>query len=92
MGPQAACRRWSEVSSVGAFDGRLGSPFHKFGHVYLEARWDDRKLWARHAVPLPFQAPNRSVGAQHAVPGYTHPNVSVCECIYEMTVLGKEEM
>ena len=26
-----------------------------------------------HAVPLHFQAPNRLVGAQHAVPAYTRP-------------------
>ena len=37
------------------------------------------------AVPLHFQAPNRSVGAQHVVPAYTRPKR---ECIYEMEYLG----
>ena len=36
----------------------------------------DEELRARHAVPLRFQAPNRSVGAQHAAPGLAR-NVSL---------------
>ena len=40
---------------------------------------------SRHDVPLHFQAPNRSVGAQHAVPTCTRPKP---ECIDEMEYLA----
>ena len=47
-------------------------------------------IWTarRHAAPLRFQAPNRSVGAQHAVPARTRPKR---ECIYEMEYLAAKD-
>ena len=42
----------------------------------------------RHAVPLHFQAPNRSVGAQHAVPACARPKRG---CIYVMEYLVRQK-